>query len=106
MMTYEIFDSFGIKVQLRPELDISSKAERDYDSDDDDLTYLRSNHIGKQLIEYIGSNAGGYRLEDLFADFPHNMPEVKWLNVPVEHTKSLQYGYLAVSADSRSTHDP
>ncbi|UPX11180.1 uncharacterized protein EKO05_0001802 [Ascochyta rabiei] len=91
MVTYEVFQSLGIRVQLRPALDYGHWAE---DFDD----FMEYDRIGKRLTEPIGSNEGGYEdcdAETIFEYFPQDKLHVKWLNKPVTDNANMQYTFLA-----------
>jgi hypothetical protein len=96
MVTYETFESLGMRVDIRPELEIDS-SKWYYGSEDEDRLF-GSHRIGVTLTPTTGTSMGeNCGFEEIFADFKHEKLRVKWLNSPIHENKNLQYNWIAVS---------
>jgi hypothetical protein len=96
MVTYEVFQSLGIQVQIRPALDYRGHWRTQHIEDD----FSYDDRIGRKLTGPVTSDMGGsdgYDIMEPFDDFPEEELEVEWLNEPVKDTKEFQFAFLAVS---------
>lgn len=98
MVTYETFKSLGIRVDIRPELEIDSRKWYCEPDDEDWDRLFGSNRIGMALTPTMGTSMGEEcDIEEIFEDFKHEKLHVKWLNSPTHENKNLQYNWIAVS---------
>ncbi|KAG9204997.1 hypothetical protein G6514_009455 [Epicoccum nigrum] len=94
MVTYETFESLGMRVDIRPELEIDS-SKWYYDSEDEDRLF-GSHRISVTLTPTTGTSMGeNCGFEEIFAGFRHKKLRVKWLNSPIHENKNLQYNWIA-----------
>ena len=97
MVTYETFKSLGVRVDIRPELEMD-RSKWCYDPEEEDQIF-GSNRIGMALKPTTGTSIMGEDcdVDDILNNFKHEELHVKWLNSPIHANKNLQYNYIAVS---------
>lgn len=113
MVTYEVFNSLRVHVDVRPTLDLSQKREwgmfYEYDEDGNeyDGDYFEHDHIGKKLVETMPTDLSteDCNIKEILEDFPSDKLKVKWLNEPVADTKNFQFSYLGVRHSCEPSRD-
>ena len=97
MIAFEVFRSLGVEVLVRPVLEHISNI--DYGNPLDE-TLRTHHHVGKELGKPLKTEAvwgyGDNLLRQVYAEYPNTLIKVKWVNEPMDATKSVQFGFALV----------
>jgi hypothetical protein len=101
MVAYEIFQSLGVEVQVRPVIEHISKHFQDNELEEEGKPELMTHyHVGEKLGPLINTGAEWgecWGIAEVYEAYPSTLMKVTWMNAPTEGTKNMQFAFSRVS---------